>query len=167
MKIAFSGTQSTGKTTSVYESAKDYKSWNPQLRIELLTEVARRNPFQLLNKDATENSQSWMFHTQIQEEINLTSCSDLLICDRSIIDYVAYTYYLFPYLGEKMFDFCKYHIETYDKIILKTIDRSFQVCHDGIRESKDEEYRKQIEDYLIDFYIKLLKLGKDFKLEII
>ena len=65
-----------------------------------------------------------MFSKQIQEEIELLGYNDILICDRSLVDYVAYTYYLFPYLADKMFEFLRYHIETYDKIIFKSLDKN-------------------------------------------
>lgn len=167
MKIAYSGTHSTGKTTDVYETGKQYKIWYPTSRIELLTEVARRNPFQLLNKNATEETQTWMFSKQIQEEIELLGYNDILICDRSLVDYVAYTYYLFPYLADKMFEFLRYHIETYDKIIFKSLDKNRWLYDDGQREGDDEEYRSEIENLMLSLHYKLLQEGKHFKLEIV
>lgn len=108
-----------------------------------------------------------MFSFQIKEEIELFNQCDILICDRTLLDYVAYTSYLYPKVSEKMYELAKVHIDSYDHIYFLSIENNDYLVDDGIREAKDKEYRKWIEDRLLDMYYELLgqKYTFNFKLE--
>ena len=166
MKIAFSGTHGTGKTTSVLDYAKQCKIWYPNSNVEVLTEIARKTPLNSLNKNGTEGSQLWMFTTQISQELNLMTTSDILITDRSLLDYIAYTYYISENLSLNMVSLTQWYMNTYDIIYFKTIENNDYLKKDGVRDD-DLEYRKNIEDLLLSFYYEYLKQGVDFKFEVI
>lgn len=166
MKIALSGSHGTGKTFSVFNMANDMKLSYPNADVEVLTEVARKCPLKKLNKETTKDSQLWMYGYQIKEEINLSNRADILICDRSLLDYIVYTSYNFPTLGEKMYELAKIHMTSYDYIYFKSIENNDYMAEDGIRENKDKDYRKWIEDKLVDMYFDLLSQSYSFKFKI-
>ena len=87
MKIAFIGTHGVGKTTLCYELAAALKRLD--LSVDLVKEVARRCPLPI-NRDTTADSQRWILHTQISDEIELSSAFDVIVCDRAILDNYAY-----------------------------------------------------------------------------
>lgn len=87
LKIAFVGTHGVGKTTLCYELAAWMKK--REARVDMVREVARRCPLPI-NRETTLDAQSWILHSQIAEEIHLSSEQDVVICDRSVIDNYAY-----------------------------------------------------------------------------
>jgi len=166
MKIAFSGTHGTGKTTSVFELATKFKKDNTDKTVGIIAETARRCPLPI-NKDSTEMSQLWIFAEQMKFEIEYCEWYDIVICDRSIIDSIAYTYVGGYYeLANRKLETAKSFMNTYDKIIFKTIKSNNYIYDDGIRDSKDLDYRKKIEDKMLELYQKLLK-DYDFEFEVI
>ena len=86
MKIGVMGTHGAGKTTYVNEIANRIVKRN---MVGILEEVARRCPFPV-NKQTSVNAQTWIYHTQIVKEIELEAAHDILICDRTILDGIAY-----------------------------------------------------------------------------
>lgn len=87
MKIAFIGTHGVGKTTLCYELAARVKKQG--VDADIVKEVARSSPLPI-NQRTTVDAQLWILHTQIAREIELESRSDVVICDRSVLDNYAY-----------------------------------------------------------------------------
>lgn len=87
MKIAFIGTHGVGKTTLCFDLASRLKRLD--LGVEIVREVARGCPLPI-NQDTTLESQAWILHTQIAEEIAAVHRFPAVICDRSVLDNYAY-----------------------------------------------------------------------------
>lgn len=149
MKIAFVGSHGTGKSTAVFEKATELKIQYPSKDIGIFVENARKSPFPI-NKNTSVLSQLWIFTNQIQEEIVLGQQHDILVCDRSIFDAIAYTFWINEELASAMVELGKYYAYTYDKVYFKTIKNNDYLVYDGIRESSDIEYRQYIEDKLVE-----------------
>lgn len=87
MKIALMGTHGVGKTTLCFELAARLKRLD--LAVDLVKEVARDCPLPI-NRDTTLDAQSWILHAQCSQEIAAASGSEIVVCDRSILDNYAY-----------------------------------------------------------------------------
>lgn len=154
MKIAYTGAQGTGKTTSVYNSLLEYKKNNKDKRVTLVIEVASESPFPI-NRKTTRESQTWIFTSQIKEELEKTNKYDIVVCDRTICDCIAYSMWAgFDDLAHQMIEFAKGYINTYDIIYFKKIENNNYNFSDGIRDTNDE-YRQKMEDLMIDVYKKV------------
>jgi predicted ATPase len=162
MKIAFTGSHGTGKTTSVFEYAHKMKLEFPNKRTGIFHENAARAPKGLFNKNGTNLSQLWIFTNQMQNEIRLGYEYDILICDRTVFDSIAYSVYMkFDNFAEKAFQLAIEFLSTYDEIYfkrIKTNDFWFDSKH---RETSDIEYRYQIEDILMGLYKRAGVLNSD------
>ncbi len=105
-----------------------------------------------INRDTTLDSQSWILHTQIAEEIIAASRHDLVICDRSVLD--NYVYLLIAAGRQKpLEDLMRYWTATYDLLVhvpivndprpygLRATDPAFQTAVDErlLRELKQRE----------------------------
>ena len=153
-KIAISGSHSTGKTFLLYELAKKYKLKYPNKEISIVSEVSRKCPYPI-NENTPLESQYWMFSTQIKMEMDATKETDIVICDRSIADHLAYAKLVSNGLYESMIPFVKEYIKTYDKIFFKTIKNNDYLIDDGVR-STDPIFRQVVEDNLKHLYNNIL-----------
>jgi len=88
-KIAIMGAHGTGKTTLSYQMAAVVKKECPNKRVGLLGEVVRSCP--LMKEANVERFQTWTFHSQIAREIEADQRNDILICDRTALDSLAYS----------------------------------------------------------------------------
>lgn len=166
MKIAFTGTHGTGKTTSAFEMCHKMKLEYPNKRVEILHENASKAPNGLFNDKGTEEAQLWIFANQMQSEISLTHSFDIVICDRTIFDPIAYTIYKgFIDLSNKMIDMALIHLQSYDQIIFKTIQNNNYLADCVHRDTNNLEYRQRIEEFLLRLYEKVgLKTDNRFKI---
>jgi hypothetical protein len=155
LKIAFTGSHGTGKTTSAFELCHKMKIEYPDKNIGIFYDISRFAP--KINKQGTTESQLWIFCYKIQEEISMSNRYDILICDRSIFDNIAYSYYLgFNDLAERSLEIARtYFASSYDQIIFKSIKNNDYLIENKIRDSKDLEYRQQVEDILISIYTRI------------
>lgn len=148
MKIAFSGSHGTGKTTSVfmecYELKKLYKN------VDILTETARESPLPI-NRDATSDSQLWIFCRQIEREISLGALNDAIVCDRTIVDICAYCFFTDRNLFKNLFYLSKSYINTYDWVYFKTVENNNYLIEDGIRDT-DRKFQNDIETKMVELY---------------
>jgi thymidylate kinase len=155
LKIAFTGTQGTGKTTSVFDSAKLAKINFPNKSVSGFHDNAARAPKGLYNKKGTAESQLWIFTNQMRTEIELTNTYDIVVCDRTVFDSIAYTIWMgFEYLSNAMFDLAMHHIDSYDEVYFKQIKTNNYLFDCEHRDTKDLEYRQNIENLLMNLYIK-------------
>lgn len=172
IKIAISGTHGVGKTVMLYDIAKQIKTGrieNQDLRnifdqknirpenssLEIVSEVARKCPFQI-NKTTTEKSQTWIFLKQMLEELERESKANVVLLDRTIYDDIAYTNRISPYLAKTMFDFAPTNT-VYDFIFFKKIKLNNYLIDDGVRDSTDLNFQKEIEITLENYYKKVKK----------
>lgn len=166
MKIAFSGTHGTGKTMDALDCSQKYKKWYPDSEIEIITEVARKTPFRSLNRNTTIESQLWMFNTQMIKELEASLYSNIVICDRSIVDYIAYTSHVSEDVAKNMKKLVWNWISSYDKIYFKTVENNDFLISDGVRDEEDE-FREEIETRLLNYYYEFLGKGYNFEFVLI
>lgn len=149
MKIAFTGTHSTGKTTLL----NDFN--NVIIKdcvVHSVTEVAREiiNKGYPLNMDATTHSYMHYINDQLTEELRYMSNCDLFISDRTLLDPVAYAIvnsklprpYIPNYFIEMMENIWLLEKDRYDIYIYFPIE--FDICIDGVRPI-DDVYRIDVD----------------------
>ncbi len=152
MKIAYSGSHGTGKTSCVYSESYNQKMMNPSKSVCAMNEVARDCPFNI-NLDSTYISQLWIFNNQIVREIELSHRYDILICDRTVVDCIAYSKaFGLNDLYEHTYGLCKGWISTYDRIIFNTIENNPFYHEDGKRCTV---LRKEVQDIMLSIYDEL------------
>ncbi len=162
-KIAFTGTHGVGKTTAVFYYITQLKLRYSDKRIINLNENAAHSPLPI-NKTTTVESQQWIFCDQLSKEIALTSKYDLLICDRTICDSIAYSRATGKATGRNdltefadyQYQFAKTFIRSYDAIIFKTIEHNNHWHEDGVRDAKDLQYRMMVQEELKKVYDDLI-----------
>lgn len=160
MKIAYTGTHGTGKSTSAFRLSYEYKLLFPNSKILTFTDLQSENPFKI-NTESDENSQLWIFSKMIQKETTLSNVSDVLITDRSIVDVCAYTlYYEFMDLYDSFISFAKYYIKTYDKIIFKSEkNNNYAFDNNGLRDFVNYKFRSNIDEIMLCIYERLIDDG--------
>ena len=152
MKIAFSGTHGTGKTTRTLMKAVELKKQYPTKIVRTLYEVAADCPFGI-NHDANENSQMWIFSNQIKYEIEQFANADILICDRTIADCLAYSeYFGFRHLADSLNSIIEYWLGTYEQIYLLSPDFNNYCFNDGVRNIGNDGYRESVHEILCAIY---------------
>ncbi len=155
MKIAYTGAHGTGKTTSAFKLCYEMKLKHPTKRVEILHENASKAPKQLFNKKATPESQLWIFTNQLRTEIELINSYDIVICDRTIFDSIAYSLYMqFTQITDKMYNLACEHLQSYDQIYFKLIKNNNYLYDCEHRDAKDLTYQQDIEDFLLKLYIQ-------------
>ena len=157
--ISFSGTHGTGKTTSAALLFLDLKYKYPKKSIHPFVDQEAMCPYPI-NKEATPESQLWLFTDKISRELDLLNRYDIVVTDRTIVDVIAYTITLgFDSLAAAMLETAKVYLAKYNSITFKKIDNN-QFCYsDGIRETKDNKFRNQIEVHLSVYYAELIDGG--------
>ena len=156
-KIAFSGAHGTGKTTSVADTFYNLKIKHPNKTITIICETAKECPFKI-NKDGDLTSQFWIFNKQMLREIEASNSYDIVISDRSVIDNIAYMRYLgYENQSEHLLEIAIDFMYTYNKINFKSIENNNFFFKDGVRDSKDIQYRKDIDRILLELYEKIFQ----------
>lgn len=153
MKIAFCGTQSTGKTTLLNEMIK-WKEFGDYFISTNISRTLQQQGYPI-NEEGDYLTQVLIEEKHIE---NLTHSN--LLADRSILDAYIYSYYLFLHgkiTEVEMSDleeiFEKY---VFDYDMLFYIKPEFPLFKDGVR-SESEEFRREI-DNLFDQFIQLYEL---------
>jgi len=150
MKIAISGTHGTSKTTLAFAKATALKLANPTKTVALLQEVAAECPLPI-NRNTTMESQLWILGQQLKREIELAARFDILVCDRTIFDTLAYTHYVDPKLGQDLFRALLPYARTYDTIYFKHLRGNDFLQDDGLRDT-DPAFRRFIDERLASMY---------------
>ena len=167
-KIAFTGTHGVGKTTAVFYYIASLKCKYQNKRIINLNENAAHSPLPI-NKTTTVESQQWIFCDQLAKEIALTSKYDLLVCDRTICDSIAYSRAtgiatnrqdLLDF-ADYQYEFAKTFIKSYDYIVFKQIDTNNYWYKDGVRDVNDLSYRELVQIELKKVYDNMIADGID------
>ncbi len=155
--ISFSGTHGTGKTTSALKYAVDLKYYkhNRNKSVHALCDLEAACPYPI-NKQATEETQLWLFSNHIKQEMDALQNFDVVVTDRTIIDVIAYTYVAgFQELAQGMLSFAEHHMQYYRPIHFKKIENNQHCYDDGIRDAEDLEYRQNVESTMLNLYLKL------------
>jgi len=153
---AFSGTQGTGKTTAVFVLAAHLKRAHPGKEIGIVREVAKHCPYPVLSKEhnrVNEISQRWIFAAQMATELETAARYDIVVCDRTVIDCIAYTMAGgFHTLAAAMMAMARMHMSTYDHIyVMRPIDKMETPADDGFR-NLNNDIRNKMDMYLIEIY---------------
>ena len=152
MKLAFTGSHSTGKTTLIREIEK-YVPY--PATIKCVTEVARKiiSKGYLLNNEATEASYIHYINEQLNEERDIT-CYDFFFSDRNLLDPLAYMIANKAFPGPTIEDYFIQMMENvwlleqtrYDYYIYFPIE--FPLVFDGVR-PPDEKYRAAVDRAIV------------------
>ena len=143
MKIGIMGTHGCGKTKLAFNIISLIKNKSPKTRVELLYEVARQCPFKI-NQETTPETQQWIFHQQFVREIEKDAGSDILVCDRTVLDAVAYTHRAgFRSMVLVQLPQALEWFRSYDYVFWVRPDG--KPVHDGVRDT-DPVFQKEIDD---------------------
>lgn len=144
-KIGFTGTHGTGKTTACLELVTQLKKLGVDANI--VTNTARSCPLDI-NESATTDAQLWIMGTMMKKE--LESKSNVVVCDRTLLDVLAYTQRVNPVMAEKMEPFIKEYLKGYS-IIFYMRPKEGYLREDGRRSInlKFQQDIKEVIDYLI------------------
>ncbi len=142
MKVAFIGTHGVGKTTLCFELAAALK--REGIHVDIVKEVARLSPLPINQKTSLE-AQTWIFLTQMAEEIRASSQNDVLVCDRSVLDNYAY---LMLACGRQpaIERFMHHWMKSYD--LLFKVPYGGQLAADGVRDT--DTFFAEAVDQLVD-----------------
>lgn len=157
IKIAFSGTHSTGKTTLLLDI---YAAIGDKYNLRCSTEVARKiiEKGYPLNMDANVDSYIHYINDQLNEERGINEC-DIFISDRTLLDPLAYSLvnsklprpYIPGYFIEMMENIWLLEKERYDFYVYFPIE--FKLEEDGIRPT-DDSYRCDIDEMIMGLLMK-------------
>lgn len=152
-KIGIMGSHGTGKTTLAFKLAAEHKAADPGKNVTIVSEVARRCPLPI-NKETTLEAQVWIFCHQLASEIEAEAKNDIVICDRTLLDNLAYFKRLFVlgYEGDdderlfhRLFKIAIDWLSTYDKLYF--LRPKAKITRDGVR-SADKGFQMEIDDTL-------------------
>ncbi|MFH0995781.1 MAG: ATP-binding protein [Pseudomonadota bacterium] len=157
--IAFSGAHGTGKTTAVNHLAEFFRvNMAPDIRIGVISEIARGCPLPIYSAACSmpqEAAQAWMFAAHLQAEIDACSKCDIVISDRTLVDYIVYArhfnYYLLANAMEGLAAVAMRQIRT---VVFHHIDTHDYLVDDGFR-SMEREPRIRIERMLLETYRRM------------
>ena len=154
MKIAISGTQGTGKSTMVLELASYYKKKFKNKKIHIIQENVINCPLSF-NEKTSFKSQMWIISSTIKAEIEAETKYDIIVCDRSVFDPIAYLMACeMPHVSSIFYDFLKHYGRTYDKIYLMDGNNNTFVFDNGFRNT-DEKFRTKVDECFKEIFNKL------------
>lgn len=154
--IGITGAHGTGKTQAAMSAAVTLKTENPNARIGLIMECAGECPLPI-NKDGSEDSQLWMFAEQIRRELDAMRHYDIIVCDRTPADVIAYTWCLgFEPLALAMTKLAADHMTRhYRKFLFRSCVNNPYCFTDGRRDT-DPAFREAVESELMSTYRRLM-----------
>ena len=156
IKIAFMGTQSTGKTSRAKKMSKADN-------LLLVTEAARSCPLPI-NRQATKEAQIYIFTTQLQREIEEMAMAENfdmggIVCDRSLLDSLVYSADRgFSDLVDLLLPFIRKWLKTYSKLFWCRPAPGSSPELDGVR-CADWIWQKQIDKRFETFIEDILCLN--------
>lgn len=141
-KFAIIGTSSAGKTTLTFQIVGKLKELG--VLVDGVFQQDRRIAFERDKLETDKEAQYWVIFNQLIKECELIlkDGTDILVSDRSIVDFYAYYETMYG-RDETLFNFVKYWATTYDKLYF--LDKLFYQ-DDGSR--PPEEFRDRVEHTL-------------------
>ena len=154
MKIAFTGAQSTGKTTLLKELKRDNSL---ALQYDFRDEITRRMQKKglLINEGGSDITQLLIMNSHIKN-----SLIDNVIMDRCALDGLVYTDWMYD--NKKVSQWVREYAENVFNLLIDRYDHIFYLVpefsleDDGVR-STNLQFRDDIVD-LFDHYIKQYKI---------
>jgi deoxyadenosine/deoxycytidine kinase len=167
MKISFSGTPKSGKS-SLLEEVK--KILSLKYNVEAVDEISSKNPFDD-DKKSEFRSQFFYMTTQVNEEnIKSIAAPDILLCDRSVLDQWIYwqkhikNQNMTPSLGDKskiLENIYQFWMKTYDLVFLIRLDnREYEKRNSG------NEFRKVTTEYMKETESLFSQAIEDYNLKV-
>jgi nicotinamide riboside kinase len=165
MYIHFTGAQGTGKTTLLNQLTEESIKFDSDIDFKIITNVVRnlvgREGVQI-NKRGNSASQNLIFNEYLKIFNGIDPHIDW-VSDRSLIDVVAYTKYLYEHkkASRKCYESQLQLLELWYEENLRAKDTifvyfpiEFEVVNDGVR-SLDEDYRKEIDKNIKDILTEI------------
>jgi AAA domain len=119
-KYGIAGTSCSGKTTLAYALVSRLKSYG--VLAEGVFSQDRKISFDKGHLDKTEIAQHWMVSNMIakETEMSLHGDTDILVSDRTVLDFFAYCSYQYPFteLTSSLWIYVQEWCKTYDAIYL-------------------------------------------------
>ena len=154
-RIVVMGTHGAGKTTLCYQLAAYLKQ--QQYNVKVINETVRQCPFPI-NEDADNNTEMWVIHKHIVEELDAKAEGyDAIVSDRGVLDGIAYWAERNPTCKDfKLLEKTSLQwMDKYDAIFLVEPSSDTDIfAVDAVR-ATSIEYRNRIRD-LFRIYIKKL-----------
>lgn len=138
-KFAIIGTSSVGKTTLAFQIVGKLKELG--VLVDGVFQQDRRIAFDRDKLETSKEAQYWVIFNQLIKECELIlkDGTDVLVSDRSVIDFYAYYETMYG-RDETLFNFVKYWAKTYDKLYFLN---KLKYQNDGARPS--EEFRDRVD----------------------
>lgn len=167
MKISFSGTPKSGKS-SLLEEVK--KILSLKYNVEAVDEISPKNPFDD-NQKSEFRSQFFYMTTQVNDEnIKNLKAPDLLLCDRSVLDQWIYwkkhikNQNITPLLEEKnklLETIFQFWMKTYDLVFFIRLDtREYEKRNTG------NEFREVTSEYVKETEALFSEAIEDYNLKV-
>ncbi len=157
-KICFSGAHGVGKSTASYYLTSLLKQKNPEKSIICLEENVR-DIAQLTNGNLKHKSFPTLAITnQLFRELKSELLYDIIITDRSLIDYLVYATETDIDISDEYFDLGISHMKTFDHIyFIRPDNEKSKIADDGFRDT-DKSFRNEIDHafrcYFANYQIK-------------
>lgn len=166
--IAVSGAHGSGKSTLTYQIAGALKvnNWS----VGIVSEAARSSHY-LMSGNRGPEMHLEVFSLHVLREIRAARIYQIVVCDRSIFDFLAYAYVRFPrdsYATKAMAAFGTHYRGTYN-LILKTTASYGNADRDVIRATEHTmaaDMDAALTGIYTDFGIPYLSLPKQDALEV-
>ncbi len=156
IKVAFSGTHGTKKTTNTY--GLSYLLKKAGKRVEMITDIERGCPYPK-NEKGTKEAQLWIMMNQIEKEIEAENRTpDYIVTDKTVMD--IYAYFLFIRKGREMemgqhqrilTCLMENWFPTYNYIFTIPFNKKKAIHDDGIR-SLDKQFQIETDRTMKDLY---------------
>jgi len=150
IKIGIVGTHFSGKTTICHKLVAELKSLN--YKADIVREAARYSYFYTSGIRNFE-MQLDLLTRHVTEELDISRTNDIVVCDRTVIDILAYTNLLGNPICRNdtiflklIIDFSNLYLNTYDIIFWKSKYHSMSANTDNIR--LDENFQILVYNYL-------------------
>lgn len=145
MKLVFCGAHGTGKSTAATHLAALLKTANPRKSVVCLEENVRRIVKLTDGKLNTLEFQKLGIADQLFRETSSELLHDIVISDRTLLDYLVYGVVEGNSLPLEYFLLVRKHLKTFNKIYFVRPDSyDDKIANDGFRDI-DLEFRKKVD----------------------
>lgn len=156
MKIALIGTHGVGKSTASYYLTSLLKQNNPTKSIICLEENVRKIAKLTDGKLDDPRFPKLAISDQLFRELHSELIYDIIVTDRSLIDFLAYSKVLELNLEYDYKDLCINHMKTFDKIyLMRPEHKNSGIANDGFRDTN-----KKLRNSVDDMFQVLLELNQ-------
>lgn len=163
MRIALSGTHSTGKTTLLNELKKQNKL-SDYIFVDEITRKIQKKGLKI-NEQGDDETQLHVMQSHI-DSLKYNDC----ILDRCVLDGIVYTHYLYnnntvsQHVFEKSLEIFKQHKDSYDYIFF--LKPEFPIEKDNVR-STNISFQMDVHnlflDYIFDYNISVIEITGSIK----